>query len=256
MGALIFDWFDKIKRYTRFEKKELKASLISIGVIAFAISFRKWGIADEVDVIYGLINLFGALLIVGVSFFARQSFQKIVSLGADYQAEYKMWSLGLLFTLLLVFVSNGRLWFLIPGGIIIHYMPGNRLGWVRYGLNHFGIGVISLAGPIGNILLAMIWRGLYGIFNLDIFYTAFILNLIWGIWTILPVPPADGVRMYFGSRMVYMFGFAVVISSAILLYFFKNMSVLLIIPMVFAIAWVWWLIYYLVWERFNWKGPY
>lgn len=251
---LIFDWFDKIQRYTRFKPRELKAAILSILVIAFAISFRKWGIGKEVDFGYGLINLLGAILIVGVAFFGRTVLQKIVALGADYQAEYKMWSFGLLFALLLVFLTNGRLWFLIPGGIIIHYMPGHRIGWVRYGLNYFGVGVISLAGPIANIILAMIFRTLFEVFKIQLFQTAFFLNLIWAVWTILPIPPGDGSRMFFGSRLVYMFGFAIVVSSAILLY--SKIPIFITIPVSFIIAWIWWLIYYVVWERFNWKGPY
>jgi hypothetical protein len=252
--GLIFDWFDKIKRYATFKPKELQTAILTVIVIAFAISFRNWGIGKEIDVGLGLTNLLAAIIIVAISFFARILFQKIVALGSDYKAEYKLWSLGLLFTLVLIFLTNGRFWFLIPGGIIIHYMPGHRIGWVRYGLNMFGLGVISLAGPIANIILAMIFRTLHEIFNIQLFYTAFVLNIIWAIWTILPIPPADGSRMFYGSRMVYMFGLAIVVSSAILLY--SKIPIIITIPASFIVAGLWWIIYYVVWERFNWNGPY
>jgi hypothetical protein len=252
--GLIFDWFDKIKRYSKLKPRELRASIITILIIAFAVTFNMWGPGAEPDIGYGLSNLLIAVIFVAISFFGRLYLQKIVAFGSDYHAEYKMWSLGLLVMLLLVFLSNGRLWFIIPGGILIHYMQGHRLGWVRYGLNMFGVGVISLAGPIANIILAMIFRTLYEVFQAQWLYTAFILNLVWAIWTMLPLPPSDGSRMYFGSRMVYMFGLAVVVSSAILLY--SKINVFITIVASFLIAWVWWLIYYVVWERFNWKGPY
>ncbi|MCK5282326.1 MAG: hypothetical protein KAK00_02870 [Nanoarchaeota archaeon] len=259
--GLIFDWIDKIRRYTKLKPGELKAALISIMVIAFAISFSNWGIGKEVDISYGFINLFGAIIIVAITFFGRLYLQKIVALGADYQVEYKIWSFGLLFILLTSFLTSSFVdskfnlyLFLIPGGIVIHYMAGHRLGWVRYGLNFFGLGVVSLAGPIANIILAMIFRTLFEIFHLPLFYTAFLLNLIWALWTMLPIPPSDGSRMIFGSRMVYMFGLAVVVSSAILLY--SKINIIITILGSFVIAWIWWLIYYILWERFNWKGPY
>ena len=252
--SLIFDWIDKIKRYVKFNPKELRAAIITILVISFAVSFRKWGIGKDVDFVYGLINFLGITIVVAVSFFGRIAFQKVMALGADLKAEYKMWSLGILLTLLLVFLTNGKFWFLIPGGIIIHYLPGHRLGWVRYGLNYFGIGVISLFGPIANIILAMIFRTLYEVFNVELFYTAFLFNIIWAIWSILPIPPSDGSRMFFGSRPTYMLGLAIVVSSAILLY--SKLSILITIPLSIIIGVIWWLIYYILWERFNWKGPY
>lgn len=252
--GLIFDWIDKVRRYTKFSPKELQAGIVTIFVIAFTISFRKWGIGQEIDVSYGMINLFAAILIVGISFFGRIAFQKSMALAADLKSEYKMWSFGLLLGLVLAFVTNGKLWFLIPGGIMIHYLPGHRIGWVRYGLNYFGIGVISFFGPVASIIFAMIFRTLYGIFHIELFYTAFLLNLLWALWTLLPIPPSDGSKMFFGSRPTYMLGIAIVISSAILLY--SDISILITIPLSFLIGFIWWLIYYVVWERFIWKGPF
>jgi hypothetical protein len=252
--GLIYDWFDKIKRYANLDAKEIRASIIVILVIAFAISFNKWGPDKQIDLAVGLSNLLAAIIIVAISFLARLYFQKIVALGADSKIEFKMWTFGILISLILVFITNGKLWFLIPGGIVIHYLPGHHLGWVRYGLNYFGLGVISLAGPIANILLAMIFRTLHSIFNLPIFYTAFLLNIIWAVWTMIPIPPADGSRMFLGSRMVYMFGLGIVISSALLL--LSRIPVYITIPLSFIIAAIWWLVYYLIWERFNWTGPY
>ncbi|MBD3163735.1 hypothetical protein GF323_00885 [Candidatus Woesearchaeota archaeon] len=252
--SLIFDWFDKIKRYAFLKPGETRAVIIAVIVIGFIISFDKWGPDKEIDFVVGFTNLLVSIVLVAVIFYLRLLFQKIVSLGADLQAEFKLWSLGLMLGLVVVFITNGKLWFLIPGGIVIHYMPGHRVGWVRYGLNYFGVGIVGLAGPIANILLAMIFIILFKIFSVEIFYTAFILNLVWAIWTILPIPPADGSRIFFGSRMVYMFGLAIVVSSAILLY--SDIPIIITIPASFLIASLWWLIYYVVWERFNWKGPY
>jgi len=251
---LIFNWIDKIKRYYVLKPRELRGLALSIIIIAFAITFRKWGLGTQVNFGMGLSNFLGALLIVTITILGRLYLQKIVALGTDYKAEYRVWSFGLMITLLLVFVTNGYFWFLIPGGIVINYMPGHRLGWVRYGLNMYGIGVISLAGPMGNIVLAIIFRSLYEVFQIPLLKTAFILNLIWAIWNILPIPPNDGSKMFYGSRLVYMYGLAVVICSSILLY--ANINIYISIIGTVIIAWIWWLIYYLLVERFIWNGPF
>ncbi len=248
-----FDWIDRLKRYLPFKAKELRGLTISIATLAFIISFRQWG-DKELDITVGLTSLLGAVLIVALTLLARLAVQKAFALGASYSAEYSLWSIGLLVALVLAFVTNGRFWFLIPGGIVLNFLPGHRIGWTRYGLNYFGIGVVSLSGPIANILLAMIFRTLYEITNIALFQTAFILNIIMALWTMIPIPPADGNRMMFGSRMVYMFGLAIVVSSSILLYL--NINLIITIIASFLLAWLWWLIYYIIWERFNWRGPY
>ena len=69
--GLIFDWFDKIQRYVKFKPRELRAVLVTIFVIAFAISFRNWGIGKEVELSYGMINFLGAAIIVAITLFAR-----------------------------------------------------------------------------------------------------------------------------------------------------------------------------------------
>ena len=115
----IFNWWDSVKRYSKYKPRELKAAIITILVLAFAISFRKWGSGREVDVGYGLINLVGAIVIVALSFFARNHIQKLIAFGADLQCEYRMWSFGLLFTFIVAFFTNGKLWFILPGSVVI-----------------------------------------------------------------------------------------------------------------------------------------
>ena len=178
------------KRYLTFGKDELQAMLISIVVMAFAITFRNWDLAGQPDLGTGLKNLLGAILVLGFSFFFRQSFQKAWALMADLKVEYKMWSYGLLITLVAAFITNGWVWFIIPGTIIVHYMAGMRLGWSRYGLNYFAIGTISMSGPIATVLCAMIFRALDAFYPNPLFHKAFLFNVYWSLWAMLPIPPA------------------------------------------------------------------
>ncbi|MDO8480985.1 MAG: hypothetical protein Q7S65_04165 [Nanoarchaeota archaeon] len=251
MRNIWFDSLDAIKRYVRFEPGEWKGFAITIFVLAFIVSFNDWG-AEKADLAVGGINFLGAVIIVALSLFGRTWIQKIVGAVMGYRTEYKPTTSGLLFAVILAFVTGGRFWFLIPGGIVMHFMAGQRLGWAKYMLSPFGLGVVSIFGPIGNIIMAMFFRVLHAFTQIDLFYTAFILNLIWALWTLTPIPPADGSRMFFGSRMAYMWCIGLVVASAALLY--SNINIFLSILLSFIFAWVWWLIYYLVWERYIFKG--
>lgn len=257
MRNIWFDSWDAIKKYARFEPGEWKGFLITIVCLTFIIAFND-GQKGAVDLGFWIINFLGSMVIVALSLFGRTWLQKIVGSVMGYRTEYKPSTSALLFGIIVAFVStalsDGRFtfWFLIPGGIVVHFMAGQRLGWAKYMLSPFGLGVVSIFGPIGNIIMAMLFRVLHALTGAELFYTAFILNLIWALWTLTPIPPADGSRMFFGSRMAYMWCIGLVVASAALLY--SKLPILVSIGLSFVFAWLWWLIYYLVWERYIFKG--
>src|SRR3989338_8649503 len=120
MGASV-DMIDKIKKYYKFNPSELRGFLISVIILSFIISFKEWG-KEEFSLIAGLFNWFNAALIVVLVFIVFTSAQRIAGLTIGYAAEYKMWTTGLLIGLLFAFVSKGKIWVLLPGGIIIHHL--------------------------------------------------------------------------------------------------------------------------------------
>ncbi|MCH7535358.1 MAG: hypothetical protein IH948_06370, partial [Bacteroidetes bacterium] len=74
------------------------------------------------DVTLGLFNLFNAILIVALSLLVHISVQRIWALGTGYRLEWRMWSFGLLLGLILVFLTNGKFWLIVPGGFIVHHI--------------------------------------------------------------------------------------------------------------------------------------
>jgi len=133
MGDVV-DLTDKIKRYFKFTPLEIRSLIITILVIAFIISFKEWGYGDVFNIRIGLFNYFNAILIVALSLLVHISIQRIWSLGTGYRLEWKMWSFGLLFGLIIAFLTNGLFWVILPGGFIVHHLAGHRLGWFRYGI--------------------------------------------------------------------------------------------------------------------------
>ncbi|HLC65028.1 MAG TPA: hypothetical protein VJI46_02785 [Candidatus Nanoarchaeia archaeon] len=252
------EWKDlgyKLKQYFNFTPAELRGLAVSILVVAFIISFADWGKGETPDAAAGLFNLLIAIIITAITFFVRESARRVAALSVGYRAEYKVWLWGLLIGLVVVFVSRGYVWLLLPGGILLHHLAGHRLGHFRYGLNFFGLGMVSMVAPIANLVLAVIIKIVNAYLQLDVLTKALYLNLLLAIFSVLPIPPMDGSKMFFGSRMVYSFMFAAIILASVLL--FLDIPIWVSVLGSFVGAVVCWLLYYIYFERFAWeKGPY
>ena len=244
----------KVKKYYRFTPAELRGLVISILIIGFIVSFREWGPGNDVMLSVGLFNWFNSSLLAALTLLAFISAQKIVSLQAGLNAEYRMSMWALSFGLLVAFVSRGYIWFLIPGGIIFHHMAGHRLGWYRYDVNYFALAILSLWGPIANIVLAIIFKIINGFIFHPMFQKAIALNLVFAVYSILPIPPAAGNKVYFGSRMLYAFSLVLVVAAAVFLWI--DIPIWIAIGGALAVAVVGWLLYYTIWEKDMWQSPY
>ncbi|MBR9692267.1 hypothetical protein GOV06_05790 [Candidatus Woesearchaeota archaeon] len=238
------EWIERIKTYLTFSKDEALSILISALVLGFVFSFQEWSVT----------NLFIGILIAGLSLLFHITAQKIAALKVGFKAEYNLWWFGLLIPLILVFVSNGRLWWvIIPGGVSFSLLAGLRLGKFRYGLNYWPMGVIGLIGPIASIILATIFKQIdiwFFASSSIIFHKIFIFNLAYAVCQMLPIPPLDGHYMFYASRMWYAFLFGTILTYTILAIAFSVYS------WIFALTagGLIWLIYYIGFERKAWWG--
>ncbi|MEK6828492.1 MAG: hypothetical protein AABX78_04020, partial [Nanoarchaeota archaeon] len=199
--AEIADFFDKIKRYYKFTTHELRGLIIAILIVAFIISFKEWG-TTSFDLTFGLYNLFNAILIVALSILIHDFGQRIWGLAIGYRIEFKMWAFGLLAALIIAFISNGNLWLIVPSGFMLHHIAGHRLGWFRYDINYFGQAMVALAGPLFTLMLIILLKSLNSLFPNPLIQKAIIFNVVYAITSLLPIPPLDGSKIYFGSRML------------------------------------------------------
>ena len=250
--AEIVDLLDKIKRHYKFTQHELRGLVISIIVIAFIISFKEWGTANF-DFGAGLFNLFNAILIVALSILIHDAGQRLWGLAVGYRIEFRMWGFGLLVSLVIAFISNGSLWIIVPGGFILHHLAGHRLGWFRYGINYFGQAMVALAGPLFTVMLIILLKILYVFSPNPLIQKAIIFNVVYAITSLLPIPPLDGSKIYFGSRMLYAFVLPAIIVAAILM--IVNIPVFFALVLSFLVGIVLWLVYYISFERKVWAGP-
>ena len=252
MAALV-DMKGKIKRYYKFTPAELRGFIISILVLSFIISFREWG-TTEFDLMAGLFNWFNAALIVTLVLLVYNAAQRIAGWSVGYNAEYKIWLTGLLIGLVFAFVSRGKIWVLLPGGIIIHHLAGHRLGHFRYEINYFQHGMVAVAGTISLITIAAIFKIINANLANPLLEKIILFCVVFAIYDILPIPPLTGSRLFFGSRMVYAFMFVTIVVAGLLL--LLDINVLMAVFGSIAIGIIMWLLYYIFFERKAWRGPW
>lgn len=251
MGELV-DLVDKIKRYYKFTRYELRGLIISILVIAFIISFNEWGTA-KFDFGVGFYNLFNAMLIVALSILVHDAGQRIWGLAIGYRVEFKMWTFGLIIALVIAFLSNGNLWLIVPSGFLLHHLAGHRLGFFRYGINYFGQAMVALAGPLFTLMLIIVLKVLSTFSPNLLIQKAIIFNVVYAITSLLPIPPLDGSKIYFGSRMLYAFTLPAIVVATILMIVKVPVFFALVLSLLVGI--VLWLTYYISFEKDVWFGP-
>mgnify|MGYP001569827411 CR=1 FL=1 len=249
--AEIVDMLDKIKRYYRFTHYELRGLVIATLAIAFIISFKEWGTA-AFDFSVGIYNLFNSILIVALSILVHDAGQRLWGLAIGYRVEFRMWTFGLIIALIVAFVSNGSLWLIVPSGFLLHHLAGHRLGWFRYGINYFGQAMVALAGPLFTLMLVIFLKVMGAFFPSALMHKAIVFNVVYAITSLLPIPPLDGSKIYFGSRMLYAFALPAIAFSTILMV--VNVPVFFALVLSFLVGIVLWLTYYISFERKIWRG--
>ena len=163
-----------------------------------------------------------------------------------------MWTFGLIAALIIAFISNGSLWLIVPSGFMLHHIAGHRLGWFRYDINYFGQAMVALAGPLFTFMLIILLRVLSVFSSNTLLDKAIIFNVVYMIINLLPIPPLDGSKIYFGSRMLYAFAVPAIMVAIILVV--VNVPIFLSLIISFLIAIVLWLTYYISFERKVWRG--
>ncbi len=200
------NYLDKIKRYFWFSKTELNGFLLTTFVFAFIYSFNKWG-AVSFDAKTGISNLIIGIFLCGSGLFVHHAGQRLMALKLGVKAEHKVWWPGLIIALVLAVLSYGKITVYAASAVFITLLPQHRLGGHRYMENVGSLAKTALAGPVLNIILgstAIILNQL-GVLPDSVSTPIFMFNLYFAAWNLIPIPPLDGSRIIYYSRLVYVF---------------------------------------------------
>ncbi len=207
----------RLKDFFTFTSQERNSLALAVLVMAFIFSFRDWG--EEVfSLSTGLRHFFLMLLVVAIGIFFRLSCQKIYALSNGYQAEFKVWWMGIAISLVLAFLTLGKVPSVILGGITSTFMTRQRLGEFRYGHSYWQSGIISLWAVYSSLILAILFAvGKFALPESYFFSKGVFFNLIMAFCAVLPLPQLEGLQVFFAARWMLGFAFILIALASVLL---------------------------------------
>ncbi|MDD3976246.1 MAG: hypothetical protein PHN22_03745 [Candidatus ainarchaeum sp.] len=178
----------KIKSNKFKESKELIFAWIAIS-ICFTFVLGDFNIFNKNLISnFNSINFFTllgiSLIVTGSSFILHELAHKYTAIYFGAKAQFMMWKKSLLFSIILAFILGFV--FVAPGAV---YIFGKRLSLKEDG-------IVSLAGPITNILIGFIFvlLAMFGITGAVISYGIFI-NFWIAFFNLIPFGPLDGKKI-------------------------------------------------------------
>jgi Zn-dependent protease len=234
------------------QKDEIMQITISVLAISLALAIVFAGVDGAIEFPKEFLVFLAPLLVtVGSGFILHEMGHKLVAIFYGAQARFRMWTQGLLFMLA---TSVFGILFAAPGAVYIYSKNITRTE----------NGIISLAGPAVNIILVFFFYALDGIapinqyfsflvqYNsnfagygisfgiLRVWYFGAALNLILGLFNMIPAFPLDGSKVYRWNKLLWLastafllmlgwwlIGFQVMVGFAILFAFVIIISKLL-----------------------------
>ena len=187
----------------RFTGKEIRDLIISFIVIAlgFTILYSN-GDYSNIGLVFPIVTIG-----VGAGFIFHELGHKFVAMHYGYYAEYELWPTGLIIALVSSFFG---FIFAAPGAVVIY----------SNGMEKKTNGIISIAGPIVNIILGLIFfLILVSLGDFAYTETGYLvaltcvlgtrINFFLAAFNLLPIPPLDGSKVMAWSVPVWLITFAI-----------------------------------------------
>jgi Zn-dependent protease len=173
----------------RQEFLDLLLSWLTIS-LAFAWVFSGF---REIDTYIYYLPLTG--IAVGAGFIFHELAHRTVAKHFHAHAFYKAWPFGLVFVLITALIG---FIFAAPGAV---YIFGNNIDRKKNGL-------ISLAGPATNVLLAGIFAVLFWYSDVGSFYQKLgalgaAINVWLAAFNLIPIPPLDGSKVFQWNPLIW-----------------------------------------------------
>ncbi|WP_459202630.1 site-2 protease family protein [Methanococcus sp. CF] len=190
-----------------FNKIELKDLLISSVAIALVVIWPRG--FPTLDLGF-FLQFIAALFTVGIAFIFHELAHRTVARHFGAWSEFRAWYEGLAIAIFLKIILGFT--FIAPGAVYIHkeYLTTKENG------------LISIAGPLTNIVLAVLFLILpipvitYMGHSIYISSYGYFVNIFLAMFNMIPIYPFDGSKVMRWNFLVW----AVIFIPLVLLYFF------------------------------------
>mgnify|MGYP007122043326 CR=1 FL=1 len=164
-------------------------------IIAFIVISLCFAIANTGRNMTAALNLLPMIMVgVGAGFILHELGHKFVSMKYGYWAEFKLWPQGLLFALITSFFG------------FVFAAPGAVYTYANYMTDDIN-GKISVAGPVVNIILAIVFLAIAALVYRSAFYSdtsllifmvcslGYSINSFLAVFNLLPIGNLDGSKV-------------------------------------------------------------
>lgn len=222
------NYLDKVNRHFWFTQKELVNFFIAVGCLSIIAFLGDWRTTDF-NIITGTLGFLLVFVFMAITVFVHHAGQRFMGLKVAFKVEQTIWWYGIVIGLVLAILTKGQIQFLAATATATTLMPIHRLGGFRFGPNLSTNAKVMLAGPLANLFFAAIIKTIEwtGMFNPALSSKLFIMNLAFAGYNLLPIPPLDGAKIFFYSRLVYVFLAASIISYIVLIWLLNIYSYIL-----------------------------
>ena len=200
-----------------FSKEEFTKIIICSLFLGFIFSFNEWGY-DTFNLAIGLKNLLISLIICLFLLLIKEYIRKIIAKKIGFDFKFDLWYLklknkglsktpiGILIAIPLIIISQGSFVFAsINTYNFKKFQKSDLKRRYRY-IRGIEEAIISSTSAITLTIFALIF---------NVFYlkkAAFIATIL-AVYSIVPIPTQDGLKMYFGSKSYYILILSFVILS-------------------------------------------
>ena len=178
---------------------EFAALIISWAVISLCFSLSALFYDASFFPIYFLLTAGSA----GLGFILHELAHRSVARRYGCHAEYRLWIWGLVLALAMAILSQGQFIFAAPGAVYI--APMALSASIDIVVLKRVYGLVSLAGPSMNLLLAAVFYILYlqgGLIG-ALGYIGTTINLWLAAFNLIPIPPFDGSKVFAWSKIAW-----------------------------------------------------
>lgn len=238
LGSL---WYG-FRQYGKFSSKEFKHFIITVLIIGFIIGFNDKRPTSSMDSYYIFFMIF-SIFAAAFALFFKLFIQRYFLYKFGYAPTYAYSINSLLIGIVLIFATEGKLWFLVPGFTVPTLLQAERLGKWRHGfriLDH----ARGLAFGIWALVFFTIFLKIFQTPDSILLNHIITINLAIAFYSSLPLPECDGLYiLYGGYRWMWVLTMSFVIAAWIMIKLLSSVWIILfgsvIIAGIAAWAFVW-----------------